>query len=249
MTKPVSEKPAKNVKRKRNKETTIKRIIRKTEKMIKEKGYVKTTTNHIAKESDVSIALIYKYFPGGKPDIVQQIRRRSLLFNKISDINDIDLKNMIEPKFLDLEPEVIIERGRRFLLAYIAYHRRYMFLDNALEIAFLETMDKQKSKKEDEKKVNKEVSNESWDYDAYNKPYYQVVSNVLVHLGIKDQKLQIKLSKLLVNSFNCLIRQHINYGNLVDSDEELAQFLIDVLLGYVDLRYEFLSLPPSKKEI
>jgi len=244
MSKLVEEKPTPTIKRKRNKEATIKRIINKTERMIKEKGYAKTSTNHIAKAAGVSIALIYKYFPNGKPDIVQQIRKKSLLFMGITNISDNNLEAVVgsEPT-----PEIIREKGKRFLLAFIAYCRRYAFLDNALEIAYLEKKDKEKLLINDEKQKLEDINYDTWDYDDFYQPYYDAVSRVLIQIGIKDKEKQIKISKLLVNTFISLIRQQVNYENLVDNDEELADFLIDLLEGYVTLRQDILSLSIDEK--
>ncbi len=243
MSKKVDDNAASPVKRKRNKLATMKRIINKTERMIKEKGYAKTSTNHIAKEAGVSIALIYKYFPDGKPEIVQKIRKKSILFSSITNISDYDLKGVIGS---DPTPEMVIEKGRRFLLAFIAYNRRYAFLNNALEIAFLEKKDKEKLQSEDEKRKSEENNQETWNYDDFYQPYYDAVSKVLIQMGVTDEAWQNKLSKLLVNTFNSLIRQQVNYENLVDTDEELADFLIDLLVGYITLRTDFLPIPNEK---
>ena len=245
MNKLGEQKTTPNNKRKRNKEATIKRIINKTERMIKEKGYARTSTNHIAKAAGVSIALIYKYFPNGKPDIVQQIRKKSLLFMGIMNISDHNLEDMLGS---ELNPEIIREKGKLFLLAFIAYCRRYAFLDNALEIAYLEKKDKEKFMTTDEKQELNE-NDEIWDYDDFYQPYYDAVSKMLIQIGIKDKTKQIKISKLLVNTFSSLIRQQLNYENLVDNDEELADFLIDLLVGYVRLRQDVLSLSIDEKLI
>ena len=59
--------------RKRDKDAKIQKILETTRKMIEERGYLATTTNHIAKAANISIALLYKYFPEGKLAILQQI--------------------------------------------------------------------------------------------------------------------------------------------------------------------------------
>ena len=163
----------------------------------------------------------------------------------ITNISDNNLEIVIgsEPT-----PEIIREKGKRFLLAFIAYCRRYAFLDNALEIAFLEMKDKEKFMRSDEKQKLEEEDDEKWDYDDFYQPYYDAVSKILIQIGINDKDIQIKISKLLVNTFTSLIRQQINYENLVDNDEELADFLIDLLQGYVTLRQDFLSLSIDEKQ-
>jgi hypothetical protein len=54
----------------RDKEAKIGSIIDATRKLIETMGYEKVTIRDIAEEADVSVGLIYKYFPGGKFDIL-----------------------------------------------------------------------------------------------------------------------------------------------------------------------------------
>jgi AcrR family transcriptional regulator len=61
---------------KRNKETKIISIQNATCTLIEAKGYEKVTIRDIAESAGVSIGLIYKYFPGGKFDILKGISYR-----------------------------------------------------------------------------------------------------------------------------------------------------------------------------
>jgi AcrR family transcriptional regulator len=61
---------------KRDKEAKIISIQNATCELIKTKGYEKVTIRDIAEAADVSIGLIYKYFPGGKFDILKELSRR-----------------------------------------------------------------------------------------------------------------------------------------------------------------------------
>lgn len=61
---------------KRNKETKIISIQDATSKLIETRGYEKVTIRDIAEAAGVSIGLIYKYFPGGKFDILKGISYR-----------------------------------------------------------------------------------------------------------------------------------------------------------------------------
>jgi AcrR family transcriptional regulator len=58
---------------KRNKEAKITSIQNATCTLIEAKGYEKVTIRDIAESAGVSIGLIYKYFPGGKFDILKGI--------------------------------------------------------------------------------------------------------------------------------------------------------------------------------
>ncbi len=88
----------------RNKEAKIISIQDATRMLIETKGYEKVTIRDIAKAANVSIGLIYKYFPGGKFDILEEIGHRytdELLLLKQSenvDFNDFPgyMRNIIK---------------------------------------------------------------------------------------------------------------------------------------------------------
>lgn len=54
----------------RDKEAKIEAIMDATQKLIASMGYEKVTIRDIAETADVSVGLIYKYFPGGKFEIL-----------------------------------------------------------------------------------------------------------------------------------------------------------------------------------
>jgi AcrR family transcriptional regulator len=62
----------------RDKNAKIQRIILSTKSLMENKGYTMVSIRDIAKEADVSIGLIYKYFPRGKFDIIKQISHQNL---------------------------------------------------------------------------------------------------------------------------------------------------------------------------
>lgn len=63
---------------KRNKEAKIISIQNATRMLIETRGYDKVTIRDIAETAGVSIGLIYKYFPGGKFDILKGFSYRYL---------------------------------------------------------------------------------------------------------------------------------------------------------------------------
>ena len=62
----------------RDKEAKIQRIIQSTKTLVEEKTYSTVSIRDIAKKADVSIGLIYKYFPNGKFDILKQLSSKHL---------------------------------------------------------------------------------------------------------------------------------------------------------------------------
>jgi hypothetical protein len=78
---------------KRNKEAKIISIQDATCMLFETRGYEKLTIRDIAEAADVSIGLIYKYFPGGKFDILKGIGYRcteELLMSKQPEIVDFN---------------------------------------------------------------------------------------------------------------------------------------------------------------
>jgi AcrR family transcriptional regulator len=60
----------------RNREAKINGILDSTKRLIEDDRYENVTIRDIAREANVSVGLIYKYFPGGKPEIVRGIGLR-----------------------------------------------------------------------------------------------------------------------------------------------------------------------------
>ena len=54
----------------RNKQAKIEKIYDAFFRLVSERGYGKTSTNHVAEEAGVSIGTVYRYFPDGKDDIL-----------------------------------------------------------------------------------------------------------------------------------------------------------------------------------
>ena len=69
-----------NVKRSviRDKEAKIRAILDATHALIGTKGYDRVTIKDIAESAEVSVGLIYLYFPKGKLDIVKEILSRNV---------------------------------------------------------------------------------------------------------------------------------------------------------------------------
>jgi len=59
--------------KRRDKETKIQRIIQATRQLLERSDLSQLTIREIAKEANVSIGLIYKYFPEGKATIIKEI--------------------------------------------------------------------------------------------------------------------------------------------------------------------------------
>lgn len=57
----------------RDRDAKTKSILDSTKRLVEDKRYDEITIRDISKEANVSVGLIYKYFPGGKPEIIREI--------------------------------------------------------------------------------------------------------------------------------------------------------------------------------
>lgn len=70
---------------KRDKESKIEAIIESMMEIVREKGLYRASVRDIPEKADLSIGTVYRYFPKGKVDIVQEIMRRNI--RRISDLD------------------------------------------------------------------------------------------------------------------------------------------------------------------
>ena len=96
----------------RNKQQKIDLIVKVAHNLIREKGYEKLSTNHIADKAKIGIGTIYRNFPNGKADIMREIvmRDSSIVIN-------MDLFNIEKPKQpKSLREAVIQDLPKRFII-------------------------------------------------------------------------------------------------------------------------------------
>jgi AcrR family transcriptional regulator len=83
----------------RDKDEKIKLIYESFARLVRKEGYEKVNTRRIAKDADISIGIIYHYFPEGKPEIAAGFWEESLnvMMDPISVLkgSDKDIKREI----------------------------------------------------------------------------------------------------------------------------------------------------------
>ncbi len=107
----------------RNKPQKISNLKKTTQKLIEQKGYLQVTNHGIAKAAGVSIGLLYKYFPKGKPDILKSI---------VLDFNEIFQKDL--PITTKSNWEMVL---KHLLGSFVELHKKNLGLTKAMEIAML----------------------------------------------------------------------------------------------------------------
>ena len=190
--------------RKRDKEAKIQKIVETTRQMIEERGYLATTTNHIAKAANLSVALLYKYFPEGKPAILRAIfqgeREEPLDEERFSNLTVEDL-----PQYLE-----------RLLLENIRTHRVNARIIISMDLAYLS---------------HKELFQ---DYLELNKCEVTRIVSALKYvqsLGYSHPDLDLEmLSSAIFQMVDSLVHRHVNITPVLPTDEELAHFLTDTIL-------------------
>ena len=99
----------------RNKQEKIDLIYETFFNLILNKGFHKTSTNHVAKSAKISIGTIYKYFPKGKEDIIRKYFEESMknFFDRenLTHISNENLREYLNHFVLDLFKNHVENKG------------------------------------------------------------------------------------------------------------------------------------------
>jgi AcrR family transcriptional regulator len=119
-------------KHERDKETKIQRIIQSTKILVEDNGYSTVSIRDIAKKANVSIGLIYKYFPKGKFEILKQLSlehmNENFMINQPEKINFADF-----PGYIRKVNENMLELHNKNAKLIKAFTIAALMEDNVLE--------------------------------------------------------------------------------------------------------------------
>lgn len=190
---------------KRDKKTKINSIQDAMCMLIETKGYENVTIRDIAEAGGVSIGLIYKYFPGGKFDILKEISYRYtddlLMTNQSENIDFSDFPGYIRNVIKNMQQ----------------YTKDNISLSKALIMAAL---------------LDGEIADEIKNMDFKNE-YYKAVSNFFcsfngVEIGNKDP-LEVLLDWGI--AVKGIIQCDVIYSlSLIKSEESLTDLMVDISL-------------------
>ncbi len=189
--------------RQESKKSTIQKIVRTTKMMILRDGYNAITTTKIAKEADISVGIIYSYFPEGKPAIAKEIFREGI----IEQIDDKLISSLNEDTFL---PFI-----KRILTKFVSQHRENESILIAMSIVFL---------------TNEEIFK---DFPFLNQTEFDQVTRLFLamkELGLYKDPVSAKTEILLLKVIDILVHHHIVYERIFESDSELIEFLTEFTL-------------------
>lgn len=189
------------------KEENMDIIMNTTLRLINEKGYNNISTNEIAKEAYINISLLYRYFEG-KPGIMKEITKQ-----RYAEFLEEQQLNKITREKLPIEL-------KRILKIYIKQHKNNVSLVKAMEMAFLENPS-----------IFKDL-----DYVRTELKLVPLISDILIRAGYPEKEKVKELAALFLYSIDAIVHHHVIYGDIVDDDDKLVEFLSEIILKYVGIK-------------
>ena len=189
--------------RQESKKATIEKILRTTKTMILRDGYNALTTTKIANEADISVGIIYNYFPEGKPAIAKEIFREGII-ELIDDIKISDFDEATFPLFI-----------KQIITKFVSQHRENESILIAMSIAIL---------------TSEEIFKDFLFLDHTEFDKVTNLINAMKKLGLYQDPVSDKTGVLLLKIIDTLIHHHIVFEEIFESDAELTDFLIEFVL-------------------
>ena len=204
-------------KRTRNIQEKIDLIYKTFFELVLEKGYSKTTTNHIAERAQISIGTVYRYFPNGKSDILLSY------FENSKDIvfNIEDFEKIREPNFVNAFEKFIrnnLENQKKNSGYHIAF-RQAIMSDKELLVKYKNKI----------AKLNTEIVKEL----RASNPFFRTY---------KEQRL-IKGFGFIFNLIQANIFHHLYIMKMFDDEEYFIKFLsnlVEYARGYIQKENPFI---------
>ena len=190
-------------KKARNKEATIKKIYEIFFKLVLEEGFHKASTNKIAKEAKISIGTLYHHFPEGKKEII-----RKYFENSVETSFDLE-------EFKKFNMSNIASVFRQFALNVLRNHKE----NKAYNIAFRSAI----------------LSDESL-AQAHKERVVEISTGIVKELQETSEFFKSREKKRLIRSFvfiyniiNAIIYHHIVFMDLFQNDEDLIDYVSNLL--------------------
>lgn len=197
-----------NKKFSRNKDEKIRKIIETTFNLIEKKGYDGVSTNHIAAKSKISIGTIYRYFPEGKPAIIQAVAidmyEKFPIQKMIPSINTNDIQDFMS----------------NLVEYYIQYHRDNFTLMKATDKATLSSSI-----------VRHEI--DVFERRVLHK-FLKNIHKFPIFAQFKADELENKFITIL-KTVDSIIHRHLFLSPFFDTDEELKSFLVKLSMKIIEI--------------
>jgi len=187
--------------RRRNKTAKIATILQTAKTLFKKQGYAATTTNQIAAEAGVSIGLLYKYFPGGKPDIA---------WKAVENVREM----VFSEELGEATPENAAAVLRSSLMRFIKGHRQVSSNVAAFEMAVLEDAETAE--------LGKRLFTIGSD---------SVTSILSKLTGREDSERLQRWGSIIFHIVDSVTHRQVLHEGLIVSDDELADALTQMIVG------------------
>ncbi len=190
--------------REESKAETIQKILQTTKVMLEGNNYNDITTTRIANEANLSVGIIYRYFPDGKATIVKELFKEGIT-DLIDDSNFDKLNKEDFPKFV-----------RGIISRFVNQHRRNSSILSAMVTAML---------------TRRDVFD---DFPLLNQTEFQqaeVLMQNLIKIGVFSEQSDSKKGIRLLKIIDSLVHHHIIFEKLLETDEQLIDFLTEFIVN------------------
>jgi len=196
----------------RNKQQKIDLIYKTFFDLILKQGYHNVSTNVVAEMAEISIGTIYRYFPEGKKDIIRKYFQTTIekMFEKESliNLNDNNIKDILQ----------------HFIEELVKNHKK----NKGFNIAFRSVI-----------QADKEL------HDQHKEAIYDFFKDRAKKLRIVNKNFRempenklIKVFIFMYNLTNAILYHHLSVRNLFNTDEELIDFLTNILIFSLQYLYK-----------
>lgn len=185
----------------RNKEEKIRLIFETFADLVNRNGYDSLSTRHIAKAAGISVGTIYHYFPGGKHAIASRYI-------------DLVTDELYDPNIFKLGEKGLREFFEELIRKYVIAHQKHIEIHRAIDQAILADPDVYRRNREATKLNIIRVVTELRDMGLYSSFPEPIVLNSFI---------------LLFNVLEGLIHRHFFIYPLFETEEELVEFLVELL--------------------
>ena len=189
----------------RNKQEKIDLIYNTFFNLVLEKGYHKTSTNHVAKSAKISIGTIYKYFPNGKEDIIRKYFEESM--ETVIDKEDL----------LNIDNNNINNFINQFITVLYQFHKKR----KGYNLAFRSVVHSDEVLRTRHKEK----------LFAYFKELAQELRKKNENFNLISEDRLIEIFILLYNLVNAVLFHHLSVMKFFNTDEELIDFLSKLVLS------------------
>ena len=189
----------------RNKQEKIDLIYNTFFNLILEKGYHKTSTNHVAKSAKISIGTIYKYFPNGKEDIIRKYFEESM--ETVVDKEEL----------LNIDNNNISNFINQFIKVLYKFHKE----KKGYNLAFRSVVHSDETLRTRHKEK----------IFTFFKELAQELRKQNENFNIIPEKRLIEIFVLLYNLVNAILFHHLSVMKFFNTDEELIDFLSKLVLS------------------